>query len=50
MDPSQKEWDLADSMAETYKPGADRTGKVALVLGAGKVASIGPMAFWAILG
>jgi hypothetical protein len=34
---------LGDTMAVAYAPGAGRDGKVALVLGAGNVAGIGPM-------
>jgi len=43
MDPSVTEANLKETMAVVYQPGADQTGKVALVLGAGNVASIGPM-------
>lgn len=43
MDPTLKERELIDSMALAYQRGAKKVGKVALVLGAGNVASIGPM-------
>lgn len=46
MDPSVKKDGLRDTMARIYQKGqkgANRVGKVALVLGAGNVSSIGPM-------
>ncbi len=43
MEPGVTAESLADTMAVAYRPDADREGGVALVLGAGNVASIGPM-------
>lgn len=43
MQPDVTEAELPKTMAAAYQPGAPKEGKVALVLGAGNVASIGPM-------
>jgi hypothetical protein len=43
MDPELDASEVSQTMATIYQPGADVPGKVALVLGAGNVASIGPM-------
>jgi acyl-CoA reductase-like NAD-dependent aldehyde dehydrogenase len=43
MEPGVTPANLKDNQAAIYKRGAPRQGKVALVLGAGNVASIGPM-------
>lgn len=43
MQPGETAESVRDGMAWSYKEGADNDGKVALVLGAGNVSSIGPM-------
>ncbi len=43
MEPGVSADSLPDTMARAYRPDASRDGTVALVLGAGNVASIGPM-------
>jgi len=43
MEPGVTADTLPETMAAAYRPEASREGKVALVLGAGNVASIGPM-------
>lgn len=43
MQPGETESSMLDSMAWAYRDLASQTGKVALVLGAGNVSSIGPM-------